>query len=274
MNSITYTAVVFVTVTLLASFITTATSGEYCHGWRDTRASWREGFLCPERLDRKDAIICCGSCDLRYCCSNGGARLDQGACNNHERVQKPETDSEGLDAAEFPVHVPFLIVGSVFVLFVIVGLVVAVYFCLSQRAVTSTDAEVTEPRARDPAAEGGPLTVSTGTSCGSSSSLYLLNANQTNACPSLPNQSHHSLEKPIPHSSPPKAYALPHPSLPSPVTFPTVLHPAVFPAPMLHAYAASTSTLRSPQREYRSAPSPCPAPSCSSAVHRTAEVIL
>lgn len=60
-------------------------SGEYCHGWRDPQGSWRDGFQCPERYDAAEAIICCGKCELRYCCSSTEARLDQGTCDNDKR---------------------------------------------------------------------------------------------------------------------------------------------------------------------------------------------
>lgn len=60
-------------------------SGEYCHGWRDPQGAWRDGFQCPERYDAAEAIICCGKCELRYCCSSTEARLDQGTCDNDKR---------------------------------------------------------------------------------------------------------------------------------------------------------------------------------------------
>lgn len=60
-------------------------SGEYCHGWRDPQGAWRDGFQCPERYDAAEAIICCGKCELRYCCSSTEARLDQGTCENDKR---------------------------------------------------------------------------------------------------------------------------------------------------------------------------------------------
>ncbi|TRZ04427.1 hypothetical protein DNTS_006485, partial [Danionella cerebrum] len=73
-------------LTLLTG-ITVKASGEYCHGWHDAQGSWRDGFQCPERFDSADAIICCGKCELRYCCSSSEARLDQGTCDNDKQAQ-------------------------------------------------------------------------------------------------------------------------------------------------------------------------------------------
>ncbi|CAL8312251.1 unnamed protein product [Merluccius merluccius] len=112
-------------------------SGEYCHGWRDPQGAWRDGFQCPEKIDGDDAIICCGKCELRYCCASTEARLDQGTCDNDKQDHLEPggggggggggKDSGGGGAV--PIYVPFLIVGSVFVAFVLVGSVVAVCCC-------------------------------------------------------------------------------------------------------------------------------------------------
>lgn len=75
-------------VTVLA-FIDVHASGEYCHGWQTVENGWRDGFQCPERFDQEDAIICCGKCELRYCCSSTEARLDQGSCDNDKQAQDP-----------------------------------------------------------------------------------------------------------------------------------------------------------------------------------------
>lgn len=85
---------VTVVVTLLLAIIDVKASGEYCHGWHDTQGTWREGFQCPEKFDGEDAIICCGKCELRYCCSRNEARLDQGTCDNDKQAQQPGTDSK------------------------------------------------------------------------------------------------------------------------------------------------------------------------------------
>ncbi|XP_026530789.1 protein shisa-2 homolog [Notechis scutatus] len=106
-------------------------SGEYCHGWQDG-ASWREGFQCPEHFDDGDATICCGTCALRYCCSRPEVRLDQGTCDNdrqHGGAEHGRPDKDLPDSAAVPIYVPFLIVGSVFVAFIILGSLVAACCC-------------------------------------------------------------------------------------------------------------------------------------------------
>lgn len=81
-------------VTLLLVIIDVKASGEYCHGWHDSQGVWKDGFQCPEKIDGEDAIICCGKCELRYCCSSTEARLDQGSCDNDLQAQDPSTDSK------------------------------------------------------------------------------------------------------------------------------------------------------------------------------------
>lgn len=121
---------VTVFVTLLLVIIDVKASGEYCHGWQDAQGVWKEGFQCPEKIDAEDAIICCGKCELRYCCASTDARLDQGSCDNDRQAQEPGTESkENKDSGAVPIYVPFLIVGSVFVAFILVGSVVAVCCC-------------------------------------------------------------------------------------------------------------------------------------------------
>ncbi|KAM8808136.1 protein shisa-3 homolog [Eudromia elegans] len=100
--------------------------GEYCHGWLDGQGGYHEGFQCPEGFDTAAATICCGSCALRYCCGAAEARLEQGGCSNHRQP----ADTAG---AAQPVYVPFLIVGFIFVAFIIVGSLVAVYCCTCLR---------------------------------------------------------------------------------------------------------------------------------------------
>ncbi|XP_007439044.1 protein shisa-2 homolog [Python bivittatus] len=106
-------------------------SGEYCHGWQDG-ASWREGFQCPEHFDDGDATICCGTCALRYCCSRPEVRLDQGMCDNDRQqggAEHGRPDKDVPDSTAVPIYVPFLIVGSVFVAFIILGSLVAACCC-------------------------------------------------------------------------------------------------------------------------------------------------
>ncbi|KAG9330013.1 hypothetical protein JZ751_027628 [Albula glossodonta] len=117
-------------MTLLLAIIDVKASGEYCHGWHDSQGTWREGFQCPERFDSEDAIICCGKCELRYCCTSSEARLDQGTCENDKQTREPGSDSkENKDNGAVPIYVPFLVVGAVFVCFVLLGSVVAVCCC-------------------------------------------------------------------------------------------------------------------------------------------------
>ncbi|XP_058495705.1 protein shisa-2 [Solea solea] len=121
---------VAVIMTLLLVVMDVDASGEYCHGWQDPQGVWKEGFQCPEKIDADDAIICCGKCELRYCCSSSDARLDQGSCVNDRQAQEPGTEGkDNKDTGAVPIYVPFLIVGSVFVAFVLVGSVVAVCCC-------------------------------------------------------------------------------------------------------------------------------------------------
>lgn len=81
-------------VTLLMVIIDVEASGEYCHGWLDSQGAWKEGFQCPEKIDAEHALICCGKCELRYCCSSTDARLDQGSCDNDQQVQEPGTENK------------------------------------------------------------------------------------------------------------------------------------------------------------------------------------
>ncbi|XP_020500706.2 protein shisa-2 [Labrus bergylta] len=163
---------VTVIVTLVLVIIDVKASGEYCHGWHDSQGVWKEGFQCPEKIDGDDAIICCGKCELRYCCSSTDARLDQGSCDNDRQAQEPGTESkENKDSGAVPIYVPFLIVGSVFVAFILVGSVVAVCCCRCLRP----KQELTSGGATGSGAGSGrlletiPMMASAGTSRGSSS---------------------------------------------------------------------------------------------------------
>ncbi|XP_066505757.1 protein shisa-3 homolog [Hoplias malabaricus] len=100
--------------------------GEFCHGWLDSSGVYHEGFQCPEQMDTAAARVCCGTCALRYCCAAAGARLDQGACTNDREVE-----NSGYTAQ--PIYMPFLMVGSIFVAFVVVASLVAVYCCTCLR---------------------------------------------------------------------------------------------------------------------------------------------
>ncbi|XP_032878677.1 protein shisa-2 homolog [Amblyraja radiata] len=120
--------------TLLLPPAPAAASGEYCHGWMDTQGTWHGGFQCPERFDSGTATICCGSCSLRYCCASADARLDQGHCDNDQPAGSNDGPGggegrDGGNSSAVPIYVPFLIVGSVFVAFIIIGSFVAACCC-------------------------------------------------------------------------------------------------------------------------------------------------
>ncbi|XP_077589642.1 protein shisa-3 homolog [Stigmatopora nigra] len=107
--------------------------GEYCHGWLDTSGNYHDGFRCPEDFDTSDATVCCGSCALRYCCAAADARLEQDSCTNDRPPSAADPDNDHIEYAAQPVYMPFLMVGSMFVAFVVVGSLVAVYCCTCLR---------------------------------------------------------------------------------------------------------------------------------------------
>ncbi|XP_031706440.1 protein shisa-2 [Anarrhichthys ocellatus] len=159
-------------VTLLLVIIDVKASGEYCHGWHDSQGAWKEGFQCPEKIDADDAIICCGKCELRYCCSSTEARLDQGSCDNDRQAKEPGTESkDNKDSGAVPIYVPFLIVGSVFVAFILVGSVVAVCCCrcLRPKQELSSGGATGGGPGSGRLLETIPMMASVGTSRGSSS---------------------------------------------------------------------------------------------------------
>ncbi|XP_051910743.1 protein shisa-2 [Hippocampus zosterae] len=178
---------VAVVVTLLLVTIDVQANGEYCHGWHDAQGAWKEGFQCPEKIDGVDAIICCGKCELRYCCSSTDARLDQGSCDNDRRALEPGAEGkETKDSGAVPIYVPFLIVGSVFVAFILVGSVVAMCCCRCLR-----------PKQELSSATGGgtgglqgrlletiPMMSSAGTSRGSSSRQSSTATSSSSSAPS------------------------------------------------------------------------------------------
>ncbi|NXC48894.1 SHSA1 protein, partial [Penelope pileata] len=109
-------------VLLLALRGSPGQAGEYCHGWAGGLQRWHRGFQCPERYDSPEAALCCGSCSLRYCCSAREARLDQSLCPG-EQQPSPRPP------VPVPVYLPFLLVGSVFVAFVVGGACVGICCC-------------------------------------------------------------------------------------------------------------------------------------------------
>ncbi|XP_029463847.1 protein shisa-2 homolog [Rhinatrema bivittatum] len=106
-----------------------AGSGEYCHGWTDGHRLWHEGFRCPERYDAPAATLCCGSCNLRYCCATGETRLDQGVCYNDNVMGLATEGQVSRKNAAVPMYLPFLLVTGVFVTFVVAGSLLGLCCC-------------------------------------------------------------------------------------------------------------------------------------------------
>ncbi|KFV19257.1 Protein shisa-1, partial [Tauraco erythrolophus] len=95
-------------------------------------------FQGPERYDGPEATLCCGTCSLRYCCSARDARLDQGRCPG-DQPPSPRPP------VPVPMYLPFLLVGSVFVAFVVGGACVGICCC---KCLKSQDEE--QPRGLAP----------------------------------------------------------------------------------------------------------------------------
>uniref|UniRef100_A0A6Q2WYT1 Shisa N-terminal domain-containing protein n=1 Tax=Esox lucius TaxID=8010 RepID=A0A6Q2WYT1_ESOLU len=94
MRTVSYAFGVLVGLILQLAVTHQRTNGEYCHGWKNAQSTLREGFHCPDLHDQREAVICCGTCELRYCCPLTKARLDQGNCYNHEHVLHPGTSND------------------------------------------------------------------------------------------------------------------------------------------------------------------------------------
>ncbi|XP_037764020.1 protein shisa-1-like [Chelonia mydas] len=120
-----------VLVLLLTLGGTSGQDGEYCHGWADSSQLGHRGFRCPEHYDSPEATLCCGNCNLRYCCSTREARLDQGLCPSDHHQTSPKPPS-------VPMYLPFLLVGSIFVAFVVIGAFIGICCC---RCLKSQDEE-------------------------------------------------------------------------------------------------------------------------------------
>ncbi|XP_032645986.1 protein shisa-1-like [Chelonoidis abingdonii] len=117
-------------VLLLTRGSTSGQDGEYCHG-QDSSQLWHRGFRCPEHYDSPKATLCCGTCNLRYCCSTREARLDQGLCPSDHHQTSPKPPS-------VPMYLPFLLVGSIFVAFIVIGGFIGICCC---RCLKSQDEE-------------------------------------------------------------------------------------------------------------------------------------
>ncbi|XP_050821181.1 protein shisa-1-like [Gopherus flavomarginatus] len=120
-----------VLVLLLTRGSTSGQDGEYCHGGEDSSQLWHKGFRCPEHYDSPEATLCCGTCNLRYCCSTTEARLDQGLCPSEHHQTSPKPPS-------VPMYLPFLLVGSIFVAFIVIGAFISICCC---RCLKSQDEE-------------------------------------------------------------------------------------------------------------------------------------
>ncbi|XP_051932147.1 protein shisa-3 homolog [Hippocampus zosterae] len=208
--------------------------GEYCHGWLDASGNYHDGFQCPEDFDTADATVCCGSCVLRYCCAAVDARLEQDSCTN---------DRPAADDAEYaaqPVYMPFLMVGSMFVAFVVAGSLVAVYCCTCLRpkqpaqqpirfSLRSCQGETipmiltaAPPSLRTPSRQSSTATTSSSSAGGGSSMRrFSIGGQQQHGClvsaavstpASTPTQTHQTLPPPLPppYTSPPATGGLHH----------------------------------------------------------------
>ncbi|KAG8544281.1 hypothetical protein GDO81_022792 [Engystomops pustulosus] len=157
--------------------------GEYCHGWTDNYGSWHPGFQCPERYDHVEATYCCGSCNLRYCCTASEARLDQGLCPSEDQE---EMLRDGVPAVEVPpavpTYLPFLLVGSIFVSFVIVGALVGVCCCRCLRPEEETQISGPAPQSRLLDAEPSTDNSRHSSSSSNSAPRGSLNARPQNLC--------------------------------------------------------------------------------------------
>ncbi|XP_061691852.1 protein shisa-3 homolog [Syngnathoides biaculeatus] len=215
--------------------------GEYCHGWLDAGGNPHDGFQCPEDFDTSDATVCCGSCALRYCCAAADARLEQDGCTNDRPADDP--DEDGDDYAAQPVYMPFLMVSSIFVAFVVVGSLVAVYCCTCLRpkqpaqqpirfSLRSCQGETipmiltaAPPGLRAPSRQSS--TATTGSSSagggGGSTRRFSIGGQQQHSClvspavstpASTPTQTHQTLPPslPPPYTSPPASGVLQQPS--------------------------------------------------------------
>ncbi|KAI1898899.1 hypothetical protein AGOR_G00077150 [Albula goreensis] len=142
-------------------------TGEYCHGWADAD-NWHKGFQCPERYDGEEARYCCGTCTLRYCCTAVEARLDQTTCDNDNFFDFENDMQTNKTPPQVPMYLPFLIVASTFVSFVLVGSVVAACCCRCLRPKPGDSQNGSAPL-QSHLLESGPPSDGVATSCPSSS---------------------------------------------------------------------------------------------------------
>ncbi|XP_028315786.1 protein shisa-3 homolog [Gouania willdenowi] len=230
--------------------------GEYCHGWLDTTGNYHEGFQCPEDFDTADATVCCGSCSLRYCCAAVDARLEQGACTNDRELDETQYAAQ-------PVYVPFLMVGSIFVAFVVVGSLVAVYCCTCLRPkqptqqpirfslrscqgetipMILTTAGTAPPSLRAPSRQSSTATTSSSSAGGSSSVRRFSLGAQT--------QQHGCLVSATVSSAPTQPSQTLPPPPPPPYTTPPAVMGGSLQHPMQLHHPASSSSFLLPQQYF------------------------
>ncbi|XP_035267155.1 protein shisa-1-like [Anguilla rostrata] len=143
-------------------------TGEYCHGWTEAE-NWHKGFQCPERYDGQDAKYCCGTCALRYCCTAIEARLDQTTCDNDNFFEMGNDMQANETPPQVPMYLPFVIVASTFVSFVLVGSVVAACCCRCLKPKPGESRGESTP-IQSHLLESGPPSDGAATSCPSSAS--------------------------------------------------------------------------------------------------------
>ncbi|XP_071387900.1 protein shisa-3 homolog [Centroberyx affinis] len=251
--------------------------GEYCHGWLDANGNYHEGFQCPEDFDTMDATVCCGSCSLRYCCAAADARLDQGSCTNDRELDNTEFAAQ-------PVYVPFLMVGSIFVAFVVVGSLVAVYCCTCLRPKQPTQQPIrfslrscqgetipmilttAPPSLRTPSRQSSTATTSSSSAGGGSSvrRFSLGGPGQQQQHPQHPQQ-HGCLvsatvssaaSTPTPTHAPQTLPPPPPPPYTSPAAIPGgIQHPHPHPLPSSHSHSHNHTQLQLHQPSMHSHPS-------------------
>ncbi|KAK2816696.1 hypothetical protein Q7C36_022967 [Tachysurus vachellii] len=156
----------FAPLLLLLSVQRAHAGGEYCHGWSDASGARHRGFRCPERYDGEGARYCCGSCSLRYCCAAPDARLDQSTC-------PAELDFHNQGARDvppsLPTYLPFVIVVSAFLSFVLLGSLISVCCC---HCVKPKPSDRPSPTQTSLLESGGPSPKSSTPSCMSNSGLH------------------------------------------------------------------------------------------------------
>ncbi|KAI5089650.1 protein shisa-2-like precursor [Silurus meridionalis] len=158
-------APLLVLLLLVVSVSRAFSGGEYCHGWRDAAGARHHGFRCPERYDGEGARYCCGSC-LRYCCAAPDARLDQSSCTAEFDFY---TEGARNIPPSLPTYLPFVIVVSAFLSFILLGTIISICCC---HCVQSKPTERPGPTHTTLLESGGPSPKSSTPSCTPISGLH------------------------------------------------------------------------------------------------------